>query len=438
MGSAIAYFTPLTGIAGGFTIGLSAAVLLLLTGDILGASGLINALFLTPRQVTSDTDSAWKLAFLSSFGLFSSLVLGRFFAEDERLGRDASIPVLSTFGYLLAGFFVGFGTRLGNGCTTGHGICGMARLSLRSITAVVTFMMTALATATFTAPDNKAFAKGTAWLRTNNDAAPNFYNPVLGVGVTCVVVVLPTLVALWNYLYRHTPETGDRIIKCQSSYFTELQRQSGKVPSYTNGPCGTDVEKNGRSASTCASQTFHDNKPVANPNSPLINNNCAAEEPQKSRDNHWKLLSGSLSGLLLALGLAVSGMVQPAKVLGFLNLYLFAKGTYDPTLLTVMMSGCAVSFLAYQFVEGHTLFVKHNKYSRSKPLFTSQFSIPCHKSIDWQLLLGAVCFGIGWGTSGLCPGPAMFLAATGTKPVIFYYWPTFIAGSYVANVVKGK
>ena len=439
MGNAIAYFTPVTGVTGGAVIGLSAAVLLLLTGDILGASGLIHALFLTPRQVTSEPGNAWKLAFLSAFGLCSNLVLGRYYAHDERLGHDASIPVLGTLGYLWAGFWVGFGTRLGNGCTTGHGICGMARLSWRSIAAVMTFMMTAMAMATVLAPDNKAFAKWTAWLRTTNDApAPSLYNPSLGVGVTFVVVVLPTFVALYN-LYRQKQGADDGIMKNPSSYYTDLQTQNGKVPSYnTNGTGGADLEKNNGSAS--ASQTSHDNKSVANPKSPLINHSAVEEPPETHGDAYWKLCSGSLSGILLALGLAVSGMVQPAKVLGFLNLYLFAKGTYDPTLLTVMISGCAVSFLAYQFVEGHTLFCKHSttRYTRSKPLLTSHFSIPCQTSIDWKLLLGALCFGIGWGTSGLCPGPAMFLAATGTKPVIFYYWPTFIAGSCVANVVKGK
>ena len=428
MGNSIAYFTPVTGVTGGCTIGLSAAVLLLLSGDILGASGLVNALFLTPRQVISDSCSAWKLSFLSSFGLFSSLVLGRYFAEDERLGQDASIPVVSTFGYLLAGFFVGFGTRLGNGCTSGHGICGMARLSLRSITAVTTFMMTALAVATITAPDNQAFAKGTAWLRTN-DAAPSLYNASLGVGVTCVVVVLPTLVALYN-LYRHKPKTHEEPMRNTGSC-TVLQTQTLKVPSDTNETGVTDLEENKESAS----QTSNDNESVAEPSSSSANN-CAVEERQKSRDARMKLFSGSLSGLLFALGLAVSGMVQPAKVLGFLNLYLFSEDTYDPTLLTVMISGCAVSFVAYQFVDGYALSV--NRLTRSKPVLTSQFSVPCNKSIDWQLLLGAVCFGIGWGTSGLCPGPAMFLAATGTKPVIFYYWPTFIAGSYAATVVKEK
>jgi len=104
MGNAIAYFTPAAGIAGGLIIGLGAAVLLLLTGDILGASGIVNTLFLSPREAVTEPGHAWKLVFLSTFGLLSSLVLGRQqFAQDDRLGQDDSIPVVSTAGYLIAG-----------------------------------------------------------------------------------------------------------------------------------------------------------------------------------------------------------------------------------------------------------------------------------------------------------------------------------------------
>lgn len=120
--SVLTYFTPVTGVTGGSIIGLSAATLLLLSGEILGASGIVNALLLQTRKTLTEPSQAWKLTFLASFALFSSLVLGRHFAQDERIGYTDSIPVVSTWGYLVAGFFVGFGTRLGNGCTSGHGM----------------------------------------------------------------------------------------------------------------------------------------------------------------------------------------------------------------------------------------------------------------------------------------------------------------------------
>jgi uncharacterized membrane protein YedE/YeeE len=73
-----------------------------------------------------------------------------------------------------------------------------------------------------------------------------------------------------------------------------------------------------------------------------------------------------------------------------------------------------------------------------KPLLTSKFSVPCNRVIDMQLIGGAVCFGIGWAIAGLCPGPAMFLFASGTKPVIIGWWPAFIAGSYLAQWMKSR
>ena len=458
MGNYIAYFTPLTGVAGGLIIGLSAASLLLLSGDILGASGILSSIFLSPKKAVTDPSMAWKLVFLSSFGLLSSLVLGRYFTQDDRLGNDPSIPVVSTAGYLVAGFFVGFGTQLGNGCTSGHGICGMARLSLRSLTAVGMFMMTAFAVAALTAPDNAWASKATEWLRTTDNNVPDFYNLPLGIGVTCVVAVLPTLVALCN-LWRGNKSTSEDCNACSSPTNLVEEERSEVDATKPFDAITDDLEDPAVSeASSTDSASGSNNE----------NNDCTSSALTQRRDAVRKVVSGCLSGLLFAVGLAVSGMVQPSKVLSFLNFYLFAQGSYDPTLLTVMMSGCAVSFAAYQLVPGHNLLP--SACMLRKPVLTSQFSVPCNQQIDWKLLVGAVCFGIGWyvreqrlglfpyrsadalysnfvsllptgcyrAIGGLCPGPAMFLASTGTKPVLFYYWPLYIVGSYCASILKER
>jgi hypothetical protein len=122
----------------------------------------------------TDPSVAWKLVFVSVFALLSNTVLGPYFTDDERLGNDPSIPIVSVYGYLLGGLFVGFGAKLGNGCTTGNGICGMARLSKRSIILVCTFMASAFAMSALVSPDNKAFSSGTDFLRT--EKVPEFYN----------------------------------------------------------------------------------------------------------------------------------------------------------------------------------------------------------------------------------------------------------------------
>lgn len=102
--------------------GLSAGLLLLFSGEILGSSGIASSVVLQPKKHLTDPLVAWKLVFLSTFLLFSNVCLAKYYTDDERLGTDPSIPVVSTWGYILGGLFVGFGTRLGNGCTTGHGI----------------------------------------------------------------------------------------------------------------------------------------------------------------------------------------------------------------------------------------------------------------------------------------------------------------------------
>jgi uncharacterized membrane protein YedE/YeeE len=129
------HFTPIASLGGGMLIGLSAALLLLCEGKIAGISGIVGGL-LSPT--TGDT--AWRALFLAGLmtgGLFFSLFAPQVFAIS--MAR-------STGALLLAGLLVGFGTRLGNGCTSGHGVCGVSRLSPRSIVATITFLLTGIVT----------------------------------------------------------------------------------------------------------------------------------------------------------------------------------------------------------------------------------------------------------------------------------------------------
>ena len=124
----------LSGLLGGALIGSAAAVLLLFNGDVLGASGIITSCSLNPIKALSSAPQHWKFVFLASFLLTSNLAT----SMDSSFQPEA--PTLSALGYAIAGFLVGFGTKLGNGCTSGHGICGLPRFSKRSLTAVLTFM----------------------------------------------------------------------------------------------------------------------------------------------------------------------------------------------------------------------------------------------------------------------------------------------------------
>lgn len=128
-------FTPVSALVGGALIGMSAALLLLLNGRIAGISGIVGGLLGPTRG-----DTGWRLAFLA--GLFAAPLLYTLFGGSlPPISISASIPLL-----IMAGLLVGFGSRLGGGCTSGHGVCGIGRGSPRSLAATLVFMIAAVLT----------------------------------------------------------------------------------------------------------------------------------------------------------------------------------------------------------------------------------------------------------------------------------------------------
>lgn len=121
-------FSPWSALAGGVLIGIAASMLILLNGRIAGISGIVGDLL---RPVKGDI--AWRCAFV--LGLIAAPFVYRFFAPAPALQIDTRDGAL-----IFAGLLVGIGTRYGAGCTSGHGICGLSRLSLRSLVATLTFM----------------------------------------------------------------------------------------------------------------------------------------------------------------------------------------------------------------------------------------------------------------------------------------------------------
>ncbi len=118
-----------------------------------------------------------------------------------------------------------------------------------------------------------------------------------------------------------------------------------------------------------------------------------------------RAITSLIAGLVFGIGLIISGMTNPAKVLGFLDL----AGLWDPSLALVMGGAIAVGVVAFQIVR-----------KRSTSLLGDPIRLPSATQVDRRLLLGGVAFGIGWGLAGFCPGPALAsLAAGGTKPAIF-------------------
>jgi uncharacterized protein len=122
------------------------------------------------------------------------------------------------------------------------------------------------------------------------------------------------------------------------------------------------------------------------------------------------------SGLVFGAGLVVSGMSNPAKVLGFLNLF----GAWDPSLMFVMVGAIGVHALLYRHI-----------IRRKAPYAAPAFDVPAAGRVDARLLIGSALFGAGWGLSGYCPGPSVVALASGATSVLVFV-SALLLGSFVA------
>ena len=130
----MAEFNWLTGLLGGVLIGISATLLLAFNGRIAGISGMVNS------AITFTKKESWRWIFILG------MLLGSALYEYGLASRPTPTSTFAPWAMIVGGFLVGFGTRMGSGCTSGHGVCGLGRLSLRSLVAVLTFLITAILT----------------------------------------------------------------------------------------------------------------------------------------------------------------------------------------------------------------------------------------------------------------------------------------------------
>ncbi|MGS2720049.1 DUF6691 family protein [Paraglaciecola aestuariivivens] len=139
-----------------------------------------------------------------------------------------------------------------------------------------------------------------------------------------------------------------------------------------------------------------------------------------------KALVSLICGLLFGIGLTVSQMVDPNKVLNFLDIF----GHWDPSLAFVMIGGIGV------FMLGYNLVIKKS----SAPIFAQEFDLPTNKKLDKSLIWGAALFGLGWGLAGICPGPAI-ANLSAAQPKIFVFILMMLLGMQIPgwfNQVKAK
>ena len=149
------------------------------------------------------------------------------------------------------------------------------------------------------------------------------------------------------------------------------------------------------------------------------------------------LLSAAISGMIFGVGLALAGMLNPAKVAGFLDVF----GLWDPSLMLVMAGGILVNGAGYFLCvrRGQPLFAQSlfSKTLFGKPLFAGTFSLPEARQIDRKLVIGSVLFGMGWGLAGLCPGPV--IASIGLNPAgIFPFLAVMLAGLKLGGIIRAR
>jgi len=128
-----------------------------------------------------------------------------------------------------------------------------------------------------------------------------------------------------------------------------------------------------------------------------------------------------LIGLVFGVGISISGMVNPAKVLNFFDI----AGSWDPSLIFVMGGAFVTTFIGYRLVFG-----------RAGPVMAPRFEVPTNRALDMRLVGGAAVFGIGWGIAGFCPGGALPALGTGRLEVV-YFVAAVIVGILIAKLTLG-
>ncbi len=131
-------------------------------------------------------------------------------------------------------------------------------------------------------------------------------------------------------------------------------------------------------------------------------------------------------GLIFGIGLIVSGMSNPAKVLNFLDFAAIRTGTWDASLAFVMAGAIAVTFTGFKLA-----------LKRPQPIFGEKFHLPGREDIDARLVAGTAIFGVGWGLAGFCPGPAVTALGFGTKAAVIFVL-AMLAGMWLARFIANR
>lgn len=323
---------------------IAAAARLALNGRVLGISGIAGGL-------ARGQFDAPRVAFTAGLLGAGSLALPAFFPVGASQALPASAYSMTRA--IAAGALVGAGSSLGGGCTSGHGICGNARLSARS--AAFTCAMMASGAVSAAATGARA-AVGVASFSGSGASAAFSVAPYASPAAGSVV-------------------SGARLFAIAVGAFALLALAGKRAKGGGGKEAGIEL---------------------------------AAE---------------AATGFFFALGLGVSGMLRPAKVVAFLTP--FGAGGWDPSLALVMASALAVSVPVFQRVLRSL--ATSAKGNGEKTACSSSFSLPTKTAIDARLLAGAVVFGAGWGLGGICPGPGLVAGAAEGGALYLAWCAAFLA-----------
>ncbi|KAL5118964.1 hypothetical protein ACEQ8H_003093 [Pleosporales sp. CAS-2024a] len=316
-------FTPIETSIGAILLHQATSTLLYQNGNVLGASGFLRQLLTAPSKDT--------IAFFVGMAT-SYLPLTAFVPQVLTSFPLAPTTLQAALVTLGVGALIGLGTKMSNGCTSGHMLCGLARLSGRSAVAVGTFFPVAIITHHLVHP--------TLYTQACPPDSVPCYTPVYPTTTTTASLILVASISIVSA--RLLPKLLESLF---ASPFTDEKHASDS------------------SHALARRTTFF------------------------------------FSGLLFALGLHISGMVHPAKVVSFLSFPVMRQ--WDPSLALILLFGVLPHLVEIQW-----------KGFGSPPTFSKHFSLPTKtwKDMDVKFVAGAAAFGLGWGLTGTCPGPAVLRA----------------------------
>ena len=454
------------GAGGGALIGLAATALWALTGQTLGVSGIVGGIVRDGNAGHNAWRAAFALGVLAAGGIATGAV-----PSAEAFG--APLP-LHWAACLVGGLLVGVGTRLGNGCTSGHGVCGLPRGSPRSLAAVCVFMATgALAAGLSRAP----FARAALYAPAPSDALAGglYIVPLLAAASAAALMqfaarlaagagggggngaaqsaATPLASPMSPAPAPPTASTADATTAAAGSSASLLgadadagsslapsaqalaEASSGgalKRKSSVSGSASPSAVEAGASTPSAAPPSSSSSAAAgaaASPASPLLlapspSAAAASASPAGAGAALLPFLGAQAfvlgCGLLFGIGLVISGMADPSKVLRFLD-FAGADG-WDPQLAFVMGGAVCVNLASVQWLararaqEQPPLMrtvtgAGARTFGQLLPLFTAEANL----KIDAPLLAGAALFGLGWGLSGVCPGPGMVAFVSGSS-----------------------